>query len=130
MLWSPRKHARHKRPLETEEEESDDKIIVEEAATSEDDQEMEVLGPGAKCNLQFHNDEAERQVEEEYTELGEDHRNQDGAESESGRAIGCQGSKQGMSVELVSTDTIAAIFGRPHEEGIGGMLRNWHLGSA
>lgn len=83
----PKKHVGHKRHLETEEEESDDEIMVEEATTSEDDQEMEMLGAWAKDDQQLHKGATKRHEEEEYTELGEGHRNQAGADNKLGRAI-------------------------------------------
>jgi len=108
MLWSPRKHAGHKKPLESEEEESDDEIMAKDARTSDDDQEVEALGTE---NQQHHKDESEWQVEEEYTDLGEEHRIQAGVESDSGRELGGQTSKLGLYV------------------GKGGVYRHskWHL---
>lgn len=111
MLWSPRKHAGHKRPLESEEEESDDEIMAKDAKTSDDDQEVEALGTE---DQQHHKDESEWQVEEEYTDLGEEHRFEAGVESDSGRELGGQTSKLGLYAgkKVGSTDTVDGIRGR------------------
>jgi hypothetical protein len=95
MLWSPRKHVGHKR-LISEGEESNDEIMAKDAKTSDDDQEVEALGTE---DHQHHKDESEWQVEEEYTDLGEEHRIQAGVESDSGRELGGQTSKLGLYAE-------------------------------
>lgn len=46
MLWSPRKHASQKRPLESEEEKSDDEILEEEEIMLKNNQDERVLVEG------------------------------------------------------------------------------------
>lgn len=72
MLWSPRKHAGQKKPMESEEEESNNEAMTEEVATSEDDQDEETLSAEEEGDQQWHKGEPRRHAEKASTELGRD----------------------------------------------------------
>lgn len=103
MLWSPRKHASQKRPLESEEEEFDRESMTDEEAAHEGNQNTEALD--AEGGNQQHSVDPQRRAEETNSELGEERRNVGAAAmdlDEDGRRQGATASEAGGEVSTTA----------------------------